>query len=329
MFEGEEVLRLYSTKEFGALLLVSCVVGATVVGFTIWGIDTLFPIGIPKVYSQIANKQTLERQAMGRMGLPMPYPWAEINHTLIILNDTVIESTLNVTAVLELGREGAYAPSTVNFTVIVEFSLGSSDALSPTLIDGNLSWSGEDLPVNQTRILKAILALDKGDGIYCIGGGTRWIRYFQTLGGDISHSMEGYGTAYWIIVEDERIVKVMDYLEYVDWLNARPPAESRHVAPVNVSCTWAQDNSYVDIKMTNVKTSNIALRRVKRVQPEVPGMFPIDFTSNMTRTTLAPGETTVIRVTANFVSKTKYTLWIVFDYMEFHEIQFTVSITAP
>ncbi|MDH5451315.1 MAG: hypothetical protein OEZ29_01925 [Candidatus Bathyarchaeota archaeon] len=202
-------MRVYSTKRFFAFVLLSGIVGAVIAGFATWGVNTLFPVGIPRVYCQIVDSQSLVGDK------PKPYPWAQVNYTVVILNDTVIDGIINVTAVLEPPREWGSA-RVVNFTVKNSFYIDCYDYIVPTLIDGTLSWSG-DMHANQSKMLRVTLTLDKGDGMYCIGGGTGWIRYFQTIGGEISHKSEGIGAAYWILVENEKIVKVMDYVEYVEW----------------------------------------------------------------------------------------------------------------
>jgi len=203
-------LRVYSTKRFFAFALLSGIIGAVIAGFATWGVSTLFPVGIPRVYCQIFDSYSIV------MGDKMrAYPWAQINYTVVIWNDTIIGCIINVTAVLEPPREWGSA-RIVNFTITNSFYIHSNDYIVPTLIDGTLSWSG-DMHVNQSKLLHVTLALDKGDGVYCISGGTGWIRYHQILGGEISHTSEGFGAAYWMLVENEKIAKVMDYMEFVEW----------------------------------------------------------------------------------------------------------------
>lgn len=200
-------MRVYSTREFVGLLLVSGIVGGMIVGSTTWVVNTFFSPGIPTVYHQIVCQPPWDE------GKIMSYPWAQVNHTIIILNGTVIDSMLNVTAVLEPPRDRY----DVNFTVKLLFSFHRYNAtLSPTLIDGTLSWSG-DLRVNQSKMLHTTFALDKGDGVYYIYGGAGWVGYFQTEGGETSRASEGYGTRHWIKVEDGKIVKVMDYSKWLEW----------------------------------------------------------------------------------------------------------------
>ena len=248
-----------------------------------WGIRILFPIGIPKVYHQTVGYYQ-------KISDPQPDLWATLTHTLIILNDTAIDSIINVTAVMD--------PSSLHLPqVCIEISFNNltTHILAPRIVGGNQSWTGQ-MHENETKIQRTTLMFDQGDGIYHIAG--------RASAFDSKGSTMGFVTNYYIKVQGEKIVKVMDPQEWVrETGNTEMEAVQLNV-PVNVACTWASNNSYVDIKLTNFETPNLTIRGVGGVWPEIA------ITSNATETTLNHGETVIFRVTGSFAHGTKYTFWI-------------------
>lgn len=178
-------MRIYTTGKFGLLLSLGCILGVIVVGFTTWSMDIFFPIRKIIVYQQLAN-YNLPSSKMS------PVDWARLNHTIMISGDNVIESILTVTAKTE--------PPYPN--VKIEIYFGTYPQLIPRLVDGDLAWSGR-MHENETITLQTTLALDD-DGKYFIGG--QAISYLS------DGTKEGFGTVYYVTVQEGRITQVTDEL---------------------------------------------------------------------------------------------------------------------
>lgn len=189
---------VYTTKKFGVFFLMSCVIGVAVVGLTSWSVDTFFPI-FPKVYYQLVDSSPQEG------GKLMVHRWAEINHTIVISGDNMVESTLTVTA-----KE---TPPYQNVTFKIYFDnprTYAKDDPAPQVLEGNLSrsgWFGEDFHLNQTITIHTKLRFNF-DAKYFVGG--------QVFSSSSSGS-EGYGTVYFLTVEQGKIVKVTDELGQVPY----------------------------------------------------------------------------------------------------------------
>lgn len=135
------------------------------------------------------------------MSKPSPTPWARINHTLLILDTNVVESILTVTA-----KE---SPPYQNITIRIDFDdpwTYTKDDPTPQILEGDLAWSGkwnQDIHINETITILTKLKFDF-DAKYFVGG--------QVISSSVDGSGEGYGTFYYLTVEQGKIVKVTDEL---------------------------------------------------------------------------------------------------------------------
>lgn len=118
-----------------------------------------------------------------RMDGSLSPSWGQINHTLRILSDNEVESTLNITAETEPPLP----------YVIVMVAYGYLPGLIPRNLEGSLYWSG-DLHGNQTIDLSARLLLED-NGTYIIS------RVVRSYGLD-------YEMSYYVTVEEGKIVDV-------------------------------------------------------------------------------------------------------------------------
>ena len=172
-------MRVYSKKMFFSFLLLTCVAGVAVVALTTWSLDLILPIRETKIYQQLVNYDN-------KPGKPLPC--VRLNHTIIVSGDTpVIESVLTVTKKTDLPPD-----------VKIEINFG---ALTPRLIDGNLTWSGQ-MYANQTKTLYTKLAFDT-DGTYYVDS--------QALAYSLSDGHnEGSFAGYYITVQGGKITQVTD-----------------------------------------------------------------------------------------------------------------------
>ena len=188
---------VYSTRRFAAFALSSLVIGIVVLSFVGWGVLSLFSGGLATVYRQYVDPYSSGDSQAGKR---QPQIWASINHTIVILEPNVIESILTVKA-LE-------APGISNQTIGLSLDPNAytMDDPLPEVLDGNLSWHGifgVDLHVNDTVTLWTKLRFNS-DAMYFVGG---WVLGYSPS------SQEGYGTKYYIYVEQGKIVKVTDHRE--------------------------------------------------------------------------------------------------------------------
>lgn len=136
--------------------------------------------------------------ADSQVGRPVPYKWASINHTIVILEPNVVESIMTV-KVLE-------APWMKNDTIQLSFDdphTYTHDDPLPEVLSGNLSWRGifdVDLHVNDTVVIWTQLRFNY-DATYHVHG---WV-FSEATGG-----YEGFGTSYYFYVEHGEIVRVTD-----------------------------------------------------------------------------------------------------------------------
>lgn len=196
--EGVGELPVYSTKRFGAYLLITCILGSFLGGLTIWGVNILSPIPFPRFYTQIVG-YGVENAGTGldpSAPLSSAFPlWGQMNYTLEIINDDIVESTLSVTA------KRAPIPN-IGHKITFRISFGRYAKLFPRLVNGILSWSGNssDVHINETIAIHSTLAFDD-DGIYELQG---------TEISDYSFGWDSFETNYYIVVEDGTIVQVTD-----------------------------------------------------------------------------------------------------------------------
>lgn len=115
--------------------------------------------------------------------------WAQINHTIVVLDDRTIESILTVTAIAE--------PPYPNVLIGVYFD--PSGFKVPRLVDGDLEWTGA-LHHDQSVVIRATFELNE-DGKYFLG--SKAVSY-------LGLAEEGLGAVYYVEVGDGRIVKVTD-----------------------------------------------------------------------------------------------------------------------
>jgi len=178
-------LRIYTTRKFGLLVSISCIIGVVVVALTVGSMDILFPIQRIIIYQQTVNYDVPSSKIS-------PVDWARLNHTIIVSGDNVIESVLTVTT----KTEPPYPD------VKIEIYFGTYPQLIPELVDGNLTWSGQ-IHENETKTLLTTLRLTS-DGKYFIGG--------QAVSYLTDGTSEGFGTIYYVTVEGGRISQVTDEL---------------------------------------------------------------------------------------------------------------------
>lgn len=190
-------LPTYTSRRFGARVISSCAVGILLLSFIVWSIFNFFPIRRIVVYYQLVNYN----QQMP-ISKELPTLWARINHTVLILDNDIVESLFIVTA----KDSSPYQ----NVTIEINFDdprTYTKDDPAPLILEGNQSWSGrfgEDFQVNQTLTIYTKLRFDF-DAKYCING---QVISYDYVGG----SSEGYGTVYYVTVEQGNIVKVTDKL---------------------------------------------------------------------------------------------------------------------
>lgn len=166
---------------------------------------------------------------------------------------------------------------------------------------------------NETKILRTTLIFDLGDGYYHIMG--RATAYSPGI-------IEGFVTNYYVKVEGGKIVKVMNHQEFWREIPWDTKMDSGRInVPVLISCVWASDNSYFDIKLANLDATNLTIRGVE-VWPEMA------ITSNATETVLTRGETVVFRVAGSFVPGAIYTVGIPHN-TNGKEFTITYRITSP
>ncbi len=140
------------------------------------GLNYLFPATM--AYIQLSTTNSSRE--------PSPYPWARLNHTLVITRSTV-ESFLEVTAVLEP------RPSPTNITVNIAFgpeTFATDAYLVPVVTGGDLVWSGE-LHQGSSLTLRTTLSMPS-DGRYFFGGGA---------GSSDSTGTMGAGTGFFLLVQ--------------------------------------------------------------------------------------------------------------------------------
>ena len=189
---------VYTTRRFGAFTLSSLVVGIVVLSLVGWSVQNLFSGNLATVYHQYVDPNS---PADSQVGKRQPQKWASINHTIIILEPNVVESVLTV-KVLE-------APWISNTTIGLVFNdpyTYTSDDPLPEVLDGNLSWHGifgVDLHVNDTVTIWTKLRFNS-DAMYYVGG---WVNSYGLS------SQQGYGTFYYLYVEQGKIVRVTDHRE--------------------------------------------------------------------------------------------------------------------
>lgn len=324
----------YSTKKFGVFLVMSCILGAVVVGLTVWVGDTVFPIR--HVISNMVFQQTVDRTEGGSQqwtGKPTLEPWARITHTLVVLNGTTIESRLAVTALLMLTP---VEPPGKNVSIELLLEGDYNDKVA-VVIDGNLSWSGmmyACIHHNHTsaystvdydkKVLWTRLTLDNGDGIYFIGGLAAWNPAGTNYGTYIKGEVR-LRTRYYLTVEDGNIVKVTDetakslegwfYNRYITRTSVCYPDgtikttysnERRNLnATLLLYPMWAPDNSYVDLRIQNMHAR--MLHGVEKVMINDVHVSIFATTNNITSTIhLTPHQTTIIRVIGNFLPGVTY-----------------------
>lgn len=186
-------LPIYTSKKFGALTISSCAAGALLLVFITWSIFSFFSIRRVVVYYQLVNYDQPTSK-------PSAAQWARLNHTILILDNNIVESLFTVFV------KGA--PPYQDVTIETNFDdpwTYTNDDPAPQILEGNQSWSGrfgEDLHVNQTLAIHTKLRFDF-DAKYCISGQAL---SYDCLGG----SSEGLRTIYYVTVEQGKIVKVTD-----------------------------------------------------------------------------------------------------------------------
>ena len=189
---------IYSTRKFSGLLVSGLVIGLVITAFVGWGVQSLFSTHLVRAYHQLVSA------GQPTTGKLMPHRWASINHTLIVLDIRNVVSILTITA--------EETPYVNNNTVKIDFDdpyTYSSDDPAPTVLEGNQSWSGifdTDLSINQTIVIWTRLRFDS-DARYFVGG--RVLSYSSNV------IVQGYGTFFYITVEQGKITKVADELRRV------------------------------------------------------------------------------------------------------------------
>lgn len=127
------------------------------------------------------------------------HQWAWINHTLVILDSKTVVSILTI--------KPAEIPFMKNITFTTSFndpSTYGSDDPAPTVLKGNLSWTGvfdRDLHMNETVVIWNRLRFDF-DATFYIGG---WVFTYASQG-----SNQGYGTFFYITLKDGEIINIVD-----------------------------------------------------------------------------------------------------------------------
>ena len=188
----------YSTRKFGGLLISGLVAGLVITAVFGWGIRSLFLAHRFRAYYQLISASQPSDIPSDK---PTAHRWASINHTLVVLDARTMVGMLTITAI--------ETPYTRNNTIKVDFDdpyTYTSDDPAPRVLEGNLSWSGifnKDLHVNETIMIWTRMEFDH-DATYFIGG---WALSYSS--GVIA---QGYGTVFYVTVEQGKIAKVTDEL---------------------------------------------------------------------------------------------------------------------
>lgn len=191
----------YSTRKFGGFVVSGLVVGLVITALVGWGIQSLFSAHRFRAYYQLISASEPSDMPSDK---PTTHHWASISHTLVVLDARNVVSMLVITA-----KE---APYTQNNTIKIDFDDSytyASDDTTPLVLDGNLSWSGifnKDLHLNETITIWTKLEFDR-DATYFVGG---WVLSYSS---DVI--TEGYGTAFYVTVEQGKIAKVTNELGHV------------------------------------------------------------------------------------------------------------------
>ena len=186
----------YTTKRFSANVFSSCVFGGLLLFLSIWVISSFFPTNGITAYYQMIDPE--EPSSGGDQALSVTV-WAHLNHTLVVLDDNIVESIFVVTA-----KE---SPAWGNIIIKIDFDdprTYTEDDPIPQILEGNQSWSGRyvDIEVNHTVTIYTKLRFDF-DAKYCIRGP---VLTCDSLG----NTIEGYWTLYYVTVEQGKIVKITD-----------------------------------------------------------------------------------------------------------------------
>lgn len=190
---------IYGTRKFSGLLVSGLVIGLVITAFVGWGLQSLFSTHLVRAYYQLVSA------GQPTTGKPMPHRWASINHTLVVLDTRNVVSILTITA--------EEAPFNKNNTVKIDFDdpyTYSSNDPAPTVLEGNQSWSGifdTDLTIGQTIIIWTRLRFDS-DATYFVGG--RVLSYSCDVERPQGYIVQGYGTFYYVTVEQGKITEVTD-----------------------------------------------------------------------------------------------------------------------
>jgi hypothetical protein len=187
-------LPVYTSKRFSGFTLTSLIIGIVIVGLVGWGVRSFFFFSIQRgtAFYQVVDSFPVS-------GKPTPYPWARLNHTILILDNNILESIFVLTA--------KDTPPYQDVKIEVSFDdpyTYSKDESAGHILEGNRTWSGKfgvDLQINQTITIYTKIRFDF-DAKYCVSG--------QMLSYRENGSSEGYGTVYYIRVEQGTIVKVND-----------------------------------------------------------------------------------------------------------------------
>lgn len=191
----------YSTKKFGGLLVSGLIVGLVITAVVGWGIQSLFSTHRFRAYYQLVSTGQPSDVPSDK---PTAHRWASINHTLVVLNAGNVVSILTITA-----KE---APYIQNNTIKIDFDdpyTYASDDPAPHVLEGNLSWSGvfnKDLHLNETITIWTRLEFNL-DATYFVGG---WVLSYSS---DVI--AEGYGTVFYVTVEQGKIAKVTNELGHI------------------------------------------------------------------------------------------------------------------
>lgn len=191
----------YSTRKFGGLLISGLVVGLVITAVVGWGIQSFFLAHRFRAYYQYVGAGDPGETPSEK---PTAHRWASINHTLVVLDERNVVSILTITA-----KE---TPYTWNNTVKIDFDdphTYASDDPAPLVLEGNLSWSGifnKDLHINETIMIWTKLEFDR-DATYFVGG---WVLSYSS---DVI--VQGYGTVYYVTMEQGKITEVTDELRRI------------------------------------------------------------------------------------------------------------------
>jgi len=194
-------LAAYSTKKFGGLLASGLVVGLVITAVVGWSIQSLFSANRFRAYYQLVSASQPSDMPSEK---PTAHHWASISHTLVVLDARNVVSMLTITA-----KE---APYIQNNTIKIDFDdphTYASDDPAPRVLEGNLSWSGifnKDLHLNETITIWTRLEFDL-DATYFVGS---WVLSYSS-----EVIAEGYGTVFYVTVEQGKIAKVTDELGHI------------------------------------------------------------------------------------------------------------------